>query len=90
MMANVQMKVNWRRGNADENRYLRFQPNYVSSRHAGYGFATAPAGDPMKANYLHELRLRKNDSTGEMFWTADVSRLERQSQSTISCSLCGS
>lgn len=34
-------------------------------------FATAPAGDPMKANYLYELRLRKNESTGEMFWTAD-------------------
>ena len=34
-------------------------------------FATAPAGDPMKPNYLYELRLRKNESTGEMFWTAD-------------------
>ena len=35
-------------------------------------FAMSPAGDPMKANYLFEQRLRRNDSTGEMFWTADV------------------
>ena len=34
-------------------------------------FAMAPAGDPMKPNYLYELRLRQNDNTGEMFWTAD-------------------
>ena len=35
-------------------------------------FAMSPAGDPMKANYLFEQRLRRNDSSGEMFWTADV------------------
>ena len=34
-------------------------------------YAMAPAGDPMKPNYLYELRLRQNDNTGEMFWTAD-------------------
>tara|TARA_B100000405_G_scaffold224944_1_gene160240 strand:+ start:2051 stop:3505 length:1455 start_codon:yes stop_codon:yes gene_type:complete len=35
-------------------------------------FATAPAGDPMKANYLFEQRLRQNNKTGETFWTADI------------------
>lgn len=35
-------------------------------------FASAPAGNPTKANYLYEYRLRRNDSTGEEFWTADI------------------
>ena len=35
-------------------------------------FATAPAGDPLKPNCLYEYRLRQDESTKTMFWTADI------------------
>ena len=71
MMANVQMKTIGLREmlmriDISDSNQIMFRPVTPDMV-----FATAPAGDPMKANYLYEMRLRKNDSTGEMFWTAD-------------------
>ena len=35
-------------------------------------YAKSPAGDPLKPNCIYEYRLRQNEQTGDMFWTADV------------------
>lgn len=35
-------------------------------------YAKAPAGDPLKPNVIWEYRLRQNNQTKKMFWTADV------------------
>lgn len=35
-------------------------------------YAKSPAGDPLKPNCIYEYRLRQNEKTGDMFWTADI------------------
>lgn len=72
MMASVQMKTIGLREmlmriDISDSNQLMFRPVTPDMV-----FASAPAGDPMKANYLYELRLRKNNESHEMFWTADI------------------